>query len=1524
VIVKERPKDIILHTCKVTYSGWEWFVTLRRTQLRQLFLSLKDWEKQQRPTRRGFKHRVSGIGKGMPVFVNNSKRKEGKQVSKSKEKQFTPVKATNSKLNIFQKKNSKVMDDIESGMITSNISETEPYSQYEMNQVKVVTQSVRNRAGSFADDHLAEQLEEAGNEGKTIRDGSGTSPVVHTILLFKKFLSRKMYRSDEESLQYQRDLIENYFDLCFNSDILRNASDLLDLLEVSPMSFREEMGPSYKEGYVKVRCSADSRDKLLKSDTERAICGQAAGFNCCCCVCFCFKKKITTKRRVRAWAIIKNGSISFYNNRKCERLLDVIMFQPSTVISDQLVVTGTRNGAVIIDSAWMAEFKFDSNITQKQWLAAMNAARNRCPWVTRDRFQYSSNYTGSMTTRGSHSAMAQWFTTPQDLWEEIYESLLAAEDQVFMAGWWISPEIFLKRPGLKFPESRLDAVLEKIAQKGVKVYILQYKEPKVMPLNSLHTREKFLSLDHRGNIQYLGHGDFTFPYMWSHHEKLVIIDQDIAFVGGVDLSFGRWDTPEYRICDDGTEEEQLWLGKDYQNPRIKDYVDMANPFDQNPVTGTQRNKVPRMPRRDIHMRLFGQSAVDVAWHFIQRWNYTRYVSHSQRTHTPLQPSGAGAMEMLQVDDVNDQSPSGVTATRSSKQLLATSAATLTHDHNVTEFWNKEQSDLDSRSRQERESERQSPRGDKDSAISRLSRGFSSGRVRLSSGRQSGRSSIVKTDVVGGTSTKKPSLGGFNFRRTIFRSNKNGSGVAKPDQSQLKNSKELKEAMSKAACSLESPVHHIQDQTWKKMSAKQRNRSLVENVNNFGVEAIHGLNLSKLKSNMKQGDDGDSDDDDDDDDDDKAKDEKDFAARFSNAGKTVSAFGQGKSHEQQQQQSGENRPMAEISKTLSMSQGIEEEPGQNGTSGGGGIEEHRAMSRRRSTTAAKIEALASSGNLSGRFGGGDQGKSIDVSELNEPTDENGSSGARFDSEELESQNSYSFFAGIPKSHRNSTYNKKRQVTHMMLRNELARFRNRDSGSDAAGKKDDETGTKRERVQSLLKKYKGKTSASGVITPVRCHVVRSLGSWSSGLIETEHGIQDAYKHFINNSQHFIYIENQFFISGCSDQNGKKSRIANNITHALYLRIFKAHLNKQKFRVIVLLPLLPAMEGAVKGGAMSSISGVMYWQYYTICRGGNSLIEKLVKSGVNPDDYLYFIGLRTYGQMQTGYQTEQIYIHSKLMIVDDKVTIIGSANINDRSMTGAKDSEVCIVSEDTELVSGLMDGAPFMSGEFARSLRYKVWSEMLGLNVNKAEDLGLIEDPICDATWNLIKGRAKDNTSKFEMVFKDLVPSNRVKQGSDLVGDGAASGTVYASAKQKKYRRMSAAQMEPLLLDKNLQEEVEDEKETPGTNNSVTTAKIVAEVKEDHHHHSNFVSDIIGGLTSTRKITKANTTLKFGQEELDAMKAMNKSDGLGLTSQRKNKSLQTLKGVKGYIVEWPLDFLMHDFKNMHPTGLPAVLFQ
>lgn len=42
---------------------------------------------------------------------------------------------------------------------------------------------------------------------------------------------------------------------------------------------------------------------------------------------------------------------------------------------------------------------------------------------------------------------------------------------------------------------------------------------------------------------------------------------------------------------------------------------------------------------------------------------------------------------------------------------------------------------------------------------------------------------------------------------------------------------------------------------------------------------------------------------------------------------------------------------------------------------------------------------------------------------------------------------------------------------------------------------------------------------------------------------------------------------------------------------------------------------------------------------------------------------------------------------MIVDDETVVMGSANINDRSMLGARDAEVAIVIEDTKQIPSFM---------------------------------------------------------------------------------------------------------------------------------------------------------------------------------------------------------------------------------------------
>jgi len=53
-------------------------------------------------------------------------------------------------------------------------------------------------------------------------------------------------------------------------------------------------------------------------------------------------------------------------------------------------------------------------------------------------------------------------------------------------------------------------------------------------------------------------------------------------------------------------------------------------------------------------------------------------------------------------------------------------------------------------------------------------------------------------------------------------------------------------------------------------------------------------------------------------------------------------------------------------------------------------------------------------------------------------------------------------------------------------------------------------------------------------------------------------------------------------------------------------------ETFRVYVIIPLLPAFEGQLGTSTGTSIQAVIHWNYQSICRGGHSLLERLVKDG------------------------------------------------------------------------------------------------------------------------------------------------------------------------------------------------------------------------------------------------------------------------------------------------------------------------
>ncbi|XP_024516571.1 phospholipase D zeta 1 [Selaginella moellendorffii] len=279
---------------------------------------------------------------------------------------------------------------------------------------------------------------------------------------------------------------------------------------------------------------------------------------------------------------------------------------------------------------------------------------------------------------------------------------------------------------------------------------------------------------------------------------------------------------------------------------------------------------------------------------------------------------------------------------------------------------------------------------------------------------------------------------------------------------------------------------------------------------------------------------------------------------------------------------------------------------------------------------------------------------------------------------------------------------------------------------------------------------------------CQVVRSVGQWSAGTSQVEErSIEAAYCSLIDKAEHFIYIENQFFISGLDGD----SVIQNRVLESLYTRILRAYKEKQCFRVIILLPLLPGFQGGVDDTGAASVRAIIHWQYRTICRGNSSLLKRLRDTmGDAVGDFVSFYGLRQHGKLKENgpLVTNQIYVHSKILIVDDRVTLIGSANINDRSLLGSRDSEIAVVIEDKEYVTSLMNNTAYKAGRFAHGLRRSLWVEHLGFQASEAD---VIKDPICETTYKDVwTSRAELNTGLYDTIF-GCIPNDSIHTRTQL---------------------------------------------------------------------------------------------------------------------------------------------------------------
>jgi phosphatidylserine/phosphatidylglycerophosphate/cardiolipin synthase-like enzyme len=55
-------------------------------------------------------------------------------------------------------------------------------------------------------------------------------------------------------------------------------------------------------------------------------------------------------------------------------------------------------------------------------------------------------------------------------------TLLEARESIYILDWWLSPELYLRRPPSRNEQYRLDNMLRAAAERGVSINIIVYKE----------------------------------------------------------------------------------------------------------------------------------------------------------------------------------------------------------------------------------------------------------------------------------------------------------------------------------------------------------------------------------------------------------------------------------------------------------------------------------------------------------------------------------------------------------------------------------------------------------------------------------------------------------------------------------------------------------------------------------------------------------------------------------------------------------------------------------------------------------------------------------------------------------------------------------------------------------------------------------------------------------------------------------------------------------------------------------------
>ncbi|MCE0828760.1 hypothetical protein LVQ78_22405 [Buttiauxella sp. A2-C2_NF] len=262
-----------------------------------------------------------------------------------------------------------------------------------------------------------------------------------------------------------------------------------------------------------------------------------------------------------------------------------------------------------------------------------------------------------------------------------FAALLAAFKQatkcIYITGWQVNWDAQLAE-GVRLVDALLEAVQ---ASPELHVYIMPWKNPSQVETWSAATERVFAAMNThlKRKAFYVQRAGSKSGMMFSHHQKCVIVDERLAFVGGIDLAYGRYDDNYGLLANaDGRQgmnmynscippiargssynpmEEYVIPAGSYHRDNQRDERQKAERRQEDSVqhvidavlkhqlwqsTDTAKNSLyldpmvqPRMPWQDYHMQIEGPAVYDLVRNFVFRWNSYGHPYPNSPLKTPV-------------------------------------------------------------------------------------------------------------------------------------------------------------------------------------------------------------------------------------------------------------------------------------------------------------------------------------------------------------------------------------------------------------------------------------------------------------------------------------------------------------------------------------------------------------------------------------------------------------------------------------------------------------------------------------------------------------------------------------------------------------------------------------------------------------------------------------------------------------------------------------------------------------------------